>query len=924
MDHAEDTCPVCSEHIDIYAVGACDHSICYKCSTRMRVLCDQMYCPICRTNLPQVLLVKENGRFETFNSKGWHSYRKCNTFFQDKTIKSKFFELLDHKCPLCKDRQPDRFLQDLTRHMRRDHERFFCDLCVEHLKIFTHERKHYDRRGLATHRREGDPDDSSYKGHPLCRFCDVRYLDNDELSRHLRKDHYYCHFCDTDGTNQFYSEYPVLMEHFREDHYLCEEGECASAQFTHAFRSEIDFKAHKANHHSKGMKRSFTKQARTLDVEFALAPRNRPERNYRDYEGAGRGGRGRHHARDRYNNNHRQDMVDPEMAQAMEASLNEARQQDKREKRERREKQTKPVQEEIVREEPKPKEDFKPDSESFPSLSGKSSPTSDMGMPADRSDTPPLTSCSLAQKLALSEGHTVHAGGVVVDEFPALGKAASGGSAKWVRGKRGVNSSTSQKDFPALNKPVKPVVLVAPKPQGQQSSVVPSVPKPIQVSRNNEVVGSSSLEDFPGLPAASKPVKVKKTVSQGQWGSKPSNEKELATNKNKEKKKDKDVAKMSSAFTLADLGKSLHDDNFPSANSPGKFPCTNSQNSSVTSDKKAVKDKTNGSDKKAKSKKKKKEKTESPAEDFGGYPEIKVENADTTNTAVRNGQIYSSDQEKEFDKENNIVEQSSSTPAGSITKSADEPWVLQQSKKKPWTMVDSLEDFPHLSNSNPAITSAPKPPPGFSIAPASKPPPGFSSKTNPPSRPPPGFAKPVLSTSNDIQCTDLVNLSDVDVDKIQHVYSKPDNFSERNKNLIAEIRYFLGQDSEKFDLFKCWSGEFRQGALSGKNYYDQCLNLFGKDKLSKIFPELLVLLPDIDMQQELLKVYLCEVKESGKKAGWNTSSSTFVTCPVCRQVLLPTDQQEHLALHNVDSDFPALSHSGVRTGPGLNAWVKAT
>lgn len=85
--------------------------------------------------LIKVLLVKENGRFETFNSKGWHSYRKCNTFFQDKTIKSKFFELLDHKCPLCKDRPPDRFLQDLTRHMRRDHERFFCDLCVEHLKV---------------------------------------------------------------------------------------------------------------------------------------------------------------------------------------------------------------------------------------------------------------------------------------------------------------------------------------------------------------------------------------------------------------------------------------------------------------------------------------------------------------------------------------------------------------------------------------------------------------------------------------------------------------------------------------------------------------------------------------------------------------------------------------------------------------------
>lgn len=614
----------------------------------------------------------------------------------------------------------------------------------------------------------------------------------------------------------------------------------------------------------------------------------------------------------------RQDTGDPEMKQALEASLIEAGKQDKREKRERREKQTKPAEEELVREELKPKEDFKPDSESFPSLSGKSSPTSDMGMPADRSDTPPLASSSLAQKLALSERQTVRAGGVALEEFPALGKAAPGGSAKWVRGKGGVGNPSSQKDFPALNKPAKPAVLVAPKPQGKQSSMVPSVPKPIQPSNNDKVVSRKSLEDFPGLPVASKPAKVKKIVSQGQWGSKPS-EKELATNKSKEKKKD--AAKLSSGFTLADLGKSLHDDSCPSPNSSDKPPGSDSQ---TGNGKKAVKDKTNGSEKKGKNKKKKKETTESSTEDFGGYPEIMVESADTTSTAERNGQICSSDQEKELNKENNAVEESSSTPAESVTRGADEPWVLQQSKKKPWTMVDSLEDFPHLSSSNPAVTSAPKPPPGFGMAPASKPPPGFSSKTSPPSRPPPGFSKPVLSPSNDTQCSDLVNLNHVDIEKLQHVYSKPGNFSERNKNLIAEIRYFLNEDSEKFNWFKCWSGEFRQGALTGKKYYDQCLNLFGKDKLFEIFPELMALLPDIGMQQELLKVYLCEVKESGKKAGWNPTSSYFVTCPVCCQVLLPADQQEHFTLHNIESDFPALSHSGVRTGPGLNAWVKAT
>ena len=36
---------------------------------------------------------------------------------------------------------------------------------------------------------QGDPDDTSHRGHPLCKFCDERYLDNDELLKHLRRDH---------------------------------------------------------------------------------------------------------------------------------------------------------------------------------------------------------------------------------------------------------------------------------------------------------------------------------------------------------------------------------------------------------------------------------------------------------------------------------------------------------------------------------------------------------------------------------------------------------------------------------------------------------------------------------------------------------------------------------------------------------------
>lgn len=61
------------------------------------------------------------------------------------------------------------------------------------------------------------------------------------------------------------------MEHFRESHYLCEEGRCSTEQFTHAFRTEIDYKAHKAAAHSKN--RAEARQNRQIDLQFNYAPR---------------------------------------------------------------------------------------------------------------------------------------------------------------------------------------------------------------------------------------------------------------------------------------------------------------------------------------------------------------------------------------------------------------------------------------------------------------------------------------------------------------------------------------------------------------------------------------------------------------------------------------------------------------------------
>lgn len=78
----------------------------------------------------------------------------------------------------------------------------------------------------------------------------------------------------------FFSDYKTLRDHFLNDHYLCEEGDCADAQFTNAFRSDIDLKSHQAHEHSKAQTRQQARQERTINIDINLVPRpnSRPQR----------------------------------------------------------------------------------------------------------------------------------------------------------------------------------------------------------------------------------------------------------------------------------------------------------------------------------------------------------------------------------------------------------------------------------------------------------------------------------------------------------------------------------------------------------------------------------------------------------------------------------------------------------------------
>ncbi|KAL7049251.1 hypothetical protein ACKWTF_003642 [Chironomus riparius] len=301
----ENTCVVCFKKTFIFSIGSCNHPVCYECSARMRCLCLQNECPICRQDLPRVIFTKTIDLFLTLDktTRSGLFEKKFRIVFADLEIQKAFYHLLEHRCPRCEDSNLFVDFYKLKEHVRKVHEQFYCEICTENLKVFSSERRCYTRQEIAQHRRVGDPDNKSHKGHPRCDYCELRYLDKDELFRHLRREHYFCHLCDADGINLFYGTVREMRDHFKAEHFLCEEEDCLEEEFTAVYRTEIDLRAHKATVHSKNMSRMEVKHARTLDLDISYGPRGR---------GGGNENNNNRHPRIRTNDTQREFDINPE------------------------------------------------------------------------------------------------------------------------------------------------------------------------------------------------------------------------------------------------------------------------------------------------------------------------------------------------------------------------------------------------------------------------------------------------------------------------------------------------------------------------------------------------------------------------------------------------------------------------------------
>lgn len=968
----DNTCVVCFKVVEIYSIGECDHPVCYECSTRMRVLCQQNECPICRTDMAKVIFTNEKLTFrqlEIKNRTGLYDkkYRIC---FASIKFQAAYNKLLEHPCSKCDRIFP--VFDSLREHIQRQHQEFFCEICTVNLSVFSFERKSYNRKDLAIHRRSGDQDNKSHRGHPLCEHCDTRFFDRDELFRHLRREHFYCHFCDADGRNLYYNEYRTLRDHFRDDHFLCEEGQCVDEQFTGVFRTEIDLKAHVASTHGQGLGRLAAKQIRTLEFEITLAPRNRQDGSRNGGGSGAASGNGGGNYRQRHDNDF--DIRDYQDTAPMFRPATPPRVIDANNEQE------------------------------FPSLGGSSGAT---------------TSITLRPNVSIRT-KAYETGGLArtKENFPALG-----GSSSNVPEPRGSGSYKQGTTASALLKNVnKQASTVAPKSSGMVIHVS-NRPSTSTVAKKPPDVNRSNTKDFPSLSSASN----RKTntmftdtdfiadTSSVYANNIAAKHRSLADGY-ESYKTDTAASKIAVVQPTETKRKSSLNDtpSAPKINSKQNFPALNKTSAvsplapqwvtltkkqpvesrkskvappplSISTSENMMRANTNGKslsaiiataatgtaangNKKEKSKPpvKFQEKTVAPTDPKA----IKNTKKNPKQFIVVNGEDSESDIVPSATVLSAVSAKHRSLVDGyeSVAKTSSKISLVQQktdekSRKLTNTVnvpkLNSKNNFPslagntkmfieNLSNNNSKInfteiiknnavnddtySKDSNNEDGGDVAIAVAPPGLGESKTKASNIPPPGFQSVTLNSvakpSNNLTFT--TSLGESFSILPAHKYVPPPNAVQRNQALFAHFQNTIA-NPDVVESFKIVSQLFINNAYHALPYYEHC-RIALADKFDAIFPELLVLLPDISKQQELYLVHSQQTKEDGtaakqsKKRNNNNNNNhhyhgnALEVCATCKQVLISNDLSIHLQSHVLENNFPTLSTT--QAGAAASTWRK--
>ncbi|XP_062014704.1 uncharacterized protein LOC133731320 [Rosa rugosa] len=294
----DDCCAVCADTLEWVAYGACGHKeVCSTCVARLRFICEDRRCCICKTESNVVFVTKALGDYtkmvRDLPSKAREG--RCGSYWYHEVTQA-FFDDADHykmikavcnlscsECDKMEEKSTIRFrnIEQLKSHLFHQHRLSMCPLCFEGRKVFVCEQKLYTNAQLKRHTSTGDSvvdgsesERGGFKGHPMCKFCKIGFYGENELYAHMTTGHYKCHLCRNSGEQyEYYKNYDDLELHFSRDHFLCEDESCLEKKFV-VFRSEAELKKHSTMAHGGRMSRSKRNAALQLPTSFRYGPSN--------------------------------------------------------------------------------------------------------------------------------------------------------------------------------------------------------------------------------------------------------------------------------------------------------------------------------------------------------------------------------------------------------------------------------------------------------------------------------------------------------------------------------------------------------------------------------------------------------------------------------------------------------------------------
>ncbi|KAF5455460.1 hypothetical protein F2P56_025033 [Juglans regia] len=307
----DDSCAVCADVLEWVAYGPCGHrEVCSTCVARLRFICEDRTCCICKTHSDVVFVTKALGDYtrmiNDFSVLPKVREGRVGSYWYHEDTQA-FFDDIDHykmikamcrlSCCVCdkmegqphdgsKHRANFRNIEQLKGHLFHQHKLLMCSLCLEGRKVFICEQKLYTRAQLKQHISTGasevdgtESERGGFTGHPSCEFCRTPFYGENELYSHMSTEHYTCHICQRQhpGHYEYYKNYDDLEIHFRQDHFLCEDDACLAKKFI-VFPSEEALKRHNALEHGGRMSRSKRNAALQIPTSFQYRRNNEQDR----------------------------------------------------------------------------------------------------------------------------------------------------------------------------------------------------------------------------------------------------------------------------------------------------------------------------------------------------------------------------------------------------------------------------------------------------------------------------------------------------------------------------------------------------------------------------------------------------------------------------------------------------------------------